>query len=95
MDVKGSLLQSSSLLVPLLWSQFGPLAIRFLTGLANQANRYVPREWQQVVSGVLGALLAGLSGDSAAGIGLGAVAGVVSQRLAGADPTWMRTSAKA
>lgn len=104
MDWKSTLLQGSSVLVPLLWSQFGPLAIRFLTGLANHANRYVPREWQVVLSAVLGALASAMSVDGgmvsavssvggATVTGLGAVAGIVSQKLAGADPKWMKTSA--
>lgn len=93
MDVKAMLLQSSSLIVPLIWAQVGPLAIRYLTGLVNDSKKYLPREWQIVISAVLGAVLTGLSGDSIPAMGFGAVAGIVSQKLAGANPKWMRTSA--
>lgn len=94
MDWKSMLLQGSSVIVPLMWSQVGPLAIRTITQLVNAfSQQYVPREWQVVLSAVLGAIMAGLAGDPPAVMGLGAVAGIVSQKLAGADPKWMKTSA--
>lgn len=94
MDWKDTLLQGSSVLVPLLWSQVGPLVIRGITSMANKANTFIPREWQAIVSAAIGAVLAGLSGDSAAVMAVAAGSGVVSQLYTMADPKAMKTSAE-
>ena len=94
MDWKATLLQGSSVLVPLLWSQFGPLVIRMLTGVVNKVTTaYVPRELQVVLSGLLGAVLAGLSGDPVPVMAVAGGAGIVSQLYTMADPKVMKTSA--
>lgn len=94
MDWKATLLQGSSVMIPLLWSQFGPLVIRTITGVVNKiSNQYVPREMQVMLSAILGAVIAGLSGDSTAVMALASGAGIGSQLYTMADPKAMKASA--
>lgn len=93
MDWKATFLQGSSLLVPLLWAQLGPIAIRAITSIVNGiSTQYVPREWQVVLSAVLGAVVAGLSGESASVMALAGSGGAVAQLYTMANPKTWRTS---
>ena len=99
MDWKAALLptilQGSSLLVPLLWSQLGPIAVRAITSAVNRVStQYVPRELQVVTSAVLGAAVAGISGESLPVAAAAAGSGVISQLYTMANPKTWRTSAE-
>ena len=81
-------------LVPAVWVAVGPMAVAAVTGLVNASSKkYVPRPVQVVLSGLLTAVVAGLSGDvvtagQAVGLGVG------SQILAATKPETLLTSAK-
>lgn len=97
MDWKATLLptlvQGSSVLVPLLWAQLGPIAVRAITSIVNKVStQYVPREWQVILSAVLGAVISGLSGDDVPVMAVAAGSGVVSQLYTMANPKTWRTS---
>ena len=81
-------------LVPAVWVAVGPMAVAAITGLVNaSAKKYVPRPVQVVLSGIMTAVVAGLSGDvvsasQAVGMGMGA------QVLAATNPDTLLTSKK-
>lgn len=75
--------------VPAVWVAFGPIAVAFITkGVNKVAVAYVPRQVQVVLSGLLTAGLAGLTGgDMASGL----VQGGLSQTLAATNPSTLLT----
>lgn len=75
-----------------LWVAGGPMLTALLTAAVNRfAGLYVPRAVQVVLSGVLTAVAAGLTGTVEASAGFGD--GVVGQLLAATNPKTLRTEA--
>ena len=57
-------LELLNLILPILWSTAGPALVVMLTATANNlAKLYIPRAIQIPLAGVLGAIVAGLTGD--------------------------------
>lgn len=95
----GELNNLLTLLLPALWGAVGPLVMAAITRVVNGAFRaYVPRSLQVIVSSLLGAIVAGLTGDPSSAAGLAsvigsAVTGGASQVYAATKPETLRTSA--
>lgn len=88
----------TTMLIPALWVSFGPVATKAITLVVNSwTTKYVPRAVQVPLAGLLGAIIAGLTGD-AAGIdpsiaaGIGASVGIGGQVLASLHPDTMAAS---
>lgn len=102
--VQGNLIQTAlgmitSMLIPALWVSFGPVATKAITLVINSwTTKYVPRGIQVPIAGLLGAVMAGITGD-AAGVdpniaaGIGASVGIGGQVLASLHPDTMDASA--
>lgn len=81
-------------LLPALWAAVGPTVTAVITkGVNTFAGTYVPRPAQVVLSGLITATLAGLSGDPA-GMAQAAVQGASGQVLAATKPETLLTSAR-
>lgn len=76
--------------LPALWAAIGPLATSWITKQVNKVSVYVPRPVQVVVSAVVTAGLAGLTGDPS-GVVQAGVMGASGQILAATDPATLRT----
>ena len=90
-------LELLSLILPILWSTAGPALVVMLTATANNlAKLYIPRAIQIVLSGMLGAIVAGLTGDgesvNAAAVGL--ANGLAVQSALSMSPSKFLASAK-
>lgn len=89
------ILEFITMILPALWATGGPALVVMLTATANNlAKLYIPRALQIPLAGVLGAIIAGITGDTQA-IGVGLASGVAVQSalsmhpdtfLAGAPP---------
>jgi len=88
-------------ILPPIWVALGPLLTAGITKLVNKvATTFVPRFVQTIISGVLMAAVAGLTGDMAGvdttiALSLGGVSGVTGQILAATSPKTLLTEAKA
>lgn len=79
--------------LPALWAAVGPTATAFITkGVNSLSSTYVPRSVQVVLSGMITATLAGLSGDPS-GVVQAAVEGASGQILAATPPHVLLTEA--
>lgn len=99
-DLKGILGLVVHTLLPAITIAFGPIAVAFITKGSNSlASKYIPREVQVMLSGVLTAALAGLTGDVSGAatavvtVGSGLGAGLVTQTLAATQPSTLLTEA--
>jgi hypothetical protein len=88
-----------SLIIPAVWASVGPVVTAAITAWVNSIPKaYVPRPVQVIVSGLLTAVVAGLTagaegmapGTAAAG---GLALGMVTQTLAALQPKTLLTSA--
>jgi len=82
-----------TMLLPAIWASVGPLVLSAITKVVNTTmHAYVPRPAQVIVSGIIGAVGAGLvdGGVSAAAT---AVSGGASQIYAATKPSTLRTTA--
>ena len=77
--------------LPALWAAVGPMATAAITKGVNQLGAYVPRPVQVVLSSVITAVLAGLTGDA---VGAAAGAGAAGQILAATKPETLLTTPK-
>lgn len=78
-------------LIPALWMAVGPIAVAGITKAVNSlTTAYVPRPLQVVLSAIVAAVGAGLSGDPSVAI-TGAVSGGIGQVLAATNPATLRT----
>lgn len=89
----------TTMLIPALWVSFGPVATKAITLIVNSWTKaYVPRQVQVPLSGILGAIMAGLTGD-AAGVdpnvaaSIGTAMGLGAQIFASTHPDTMTASA--
>lgn len=86
-----------NLILPALWATAGPALVVMITATANNlAKLYIPRGIQIPLAGVLGAVVAGLTGDgetaNAAAVGL--ADGVALQAALSMNPQKFLASAK-
>ena len=86
-------------LLSLLWSSVGPLASSAITAWVNTiVGKYVPRPVQIILSSVIGAVTAGLSGsmvglDPLTATGIGFAGGLAGQTFVSLHPKTMLSSA--
>ncbi len=78
-------------LLPALWAAVGPVCVAFVTKGVNQLNTRVPRPIQVILSSVIAAVGAGLSGDIA-GAGVAAIGGGAAQVYAATKPETLLTT---
>ncbi len=85
-----------NLILPALWATAGPALVVMITATANNlAKLYIPRGIQIPLAGVLGAVVAGMTGDesvNAAAVGL--ADGVALQAALSMNPAKFLASAK-
>ena len=87
-----------SAMLPAIWAAAGPVATTAITAWVNSVvGRYVPRPVQLVLSSVIGAILAGLTGaaegiDPTTAIGIGAAAGLAGQTFVSIHPDTLLAS---
>ena len=90
------ILEFVNLLLPVLWATAGPAFVVMITATANNlAKLYIPRAIQIPLAGILGAVVAGLTGDenvSAATVGL--ASGLSVQSALSMNPSKFLASAK-
>lgn len=88
----------TTMLLPALWVSFGPILTKGITGVVNSwTGKYVPRAIQVPIAGLLGAVIAGLTGatqgiDPGVAAGIGASIGLGGQVLASLHPDTMSAS---
>jgi hypothetical protein len=91
------ILEFVNLLLPVLWATAGPAFVVMVTATANNlAKLYIPRAIQIPLAGILGAIVAGLTGDeqvNAAAVGL--ADGLAVQAALSMSPGKFLASAKA
>lgn len=89
-------METINLLLPALWATAGPGLVVTITKLSNSLFRlYVPRALQIPLAGILGALVAGLTGDeSAQAVSTGLANGLAVQSALSADPKMFLASKK-
>lgn len=81
-------------LVPALWIALGPILVAGLTKVTNKyVNAYVPRPLQVILSALIGAIGAGLTGDTSSAV-VGLAGGATAQVYAAAQPSSLLTEAK-
>lgn len=87
-----------TMLIPVLWGAIGPVVIAAITKFVNRGlGVYVPRPLQVILSSIMGAVVAGLTGDVSgsagpASIAASAAAGGTSQVYAQTRPETLRAS---
>lgn len=85
-----------NLLLPAVWAMSGPALVVMVTATANNlAKLYIPRAIQIPLAGILGAIVAGLTGDGttqASAIGL--ADGLAVQAALSMSPSKFLASAK-
>jgi len=82
-------------LVPALWMAVGPVAVAAITKQVNKYTMaYVPRELQVVLSGLIGAVGAGLTGSPEMAV-TGMVGGASAQVYAATPPAKLLTEGPA
>lgn len=93
-DLKGLIDLAMKTLIPSLWVAVGPLAVAGITKIVNSmSTAYVPRSIQVILSSIVSAIGAGLSGDIS--MVTGAAMGAQAQLLAATQPKTLLTEAKA
>ena len=76
-----------NLILPALWATAGPALVVMLTATANNlAKLYIPRALQIPLAGVLGAIVAGLTGDQASSAVVGLASGTAVQAALSMSP---------
>lgn len=94
--MKDQIMTFVNLLLPALWATAGPAFVVMVTATANNlAKLYIPRAIQIPLAGILGAIVAGLTGDestSAAMVGL--ADGIAVQSALSMPPAKFLASAK-
>jgi hypothetical protein len=82
-------------LLPILWSVAGPTFVVMLTATSNNlAKLYIPRAIQIPLAGVLGAVVAGLTGDESVNtVAVGLANGLAVQSALSMDPRAFLASA--
>lgn len=79
-------------MIPMIWQSVAPLATAWVTKMVNEASIHVPREFQVIIVGLLGALGAGFASSMDPVVtGATALGGAVSQFYAGASSKTLRT----
>lgn len=88
--------QLVDLILPALWATAGPAFVVMLTATANNlAKLYIPRGIQIPLAGVLGAVVAGLTGDhSVHATAVGLADGLAVQSALAMSPSKFLASAK-
>ena len=88
------ILELVNAVLPLLWAAAGPGLVVMLTATANNlAKLYIPRAIQIPLAGVLGAVVAGLTGDASTAA-IGAAGGLTVQAALSMDPKAFLASGK-
>lgn len=85
-----------NLLLPALWATAGPALVVMVTATANNlAKLYIPRAIQIPLAGILGAVVAGLTGDGSTGAAaVGLADGLAVQSALSMSPAKFLASAK-
>lgn len=89
---KAMLTMAMTSVLPALWAPVGPLVTAWVTKQVNKVSVYIPRSVQVVMSAIVTAALAGLTGDMTVAAQAGA-AGAAGQILAATPPEALRTTA--
>jgi len=89
-DLKGLIDMAVKTLIPSLWLAVGPIAVAGITKLVNSmSTAYVPRPIQVILSGIVSAIGAGLSGDISPVTGM--ASGAIAQVYAATAPKTLLT----
>lgn len=81
------ILEFVNMILPALWATAGPALVVMLTATANNlAKLYIPRALQIPLAGILGAFVAGLTGDSASAASVGLTSGLAVQSALSMNP---------
>lgn len=90
------ILEFVNMILPALWAMSGPALVVMVTATANNlAKLYIPRAIQIPLAGILGAVVAGLTGDSASAAAVGLADGLAVQAALSMNPEKFLASAKA
>lgn len=94
--MNGKIFEFVNLLLPMLWATAGPAFVVMLTATANNlAKLYIPRAIQIPLAGILGAVVAGLTGaDQAKDAVIGFADGIAVQAALSMNPSMFLASAK-
>ena len=94
--MNSTITQLVNLVLPALWATAGPAFVVMLTATANNlAKLYIPRGIQIPLAGILGAVVAGLTGDgSASSAAIGLADGLAVQSALSMNPAKFLASAK-
>lgn len=89
------ILEFMNMILPALWATAGPAVVVMLTATANNlAKLYIPRAIQIPLAGVIGAIVAGLTGDANAAA-MGGAGGLAVQSALSMNPDTFLAGKKA
>lgn len=93
--MSGKIMEFVDMILPALWAMGGPALVVMITATANNlAKLYIPRAIQIPLAGILGAIVAGLTGDSASAAAVGLADGIAVQSALSMNPQKFLASAK-
>lgn len=76
-----------NMILPVLWATAGPALVVMLTATANNLTKlYIPRAIQIPLAGILGAVVAGLTGDQGSAAVMGLASGTAVQAALSMSP---------
>ena len=94
--MRSTIMEFVNLLLPVLWATAGPAFVVMLTATSNNlAKLYIPRAIQIPLAGILGAVVAGLTGDqNVNSVAVGLADGLAVQAALSMSPSKFLASAK-